>query len=145
MGRNKESYENTISIGLFIENYILPYLNTSLDAEKLSSINDNLSHLDLDELGLPGVKRIADKDKSKYRPGEIIAVKAKGYLHKGYEVHYYLRPFDLLTKNSGDYITSIRDNVLLFDKEDNETCEERIHGEEKYKQRKLNRNKKGLK
>ena len=138
MGRKNEWAENVISMGSFIENFILPYLGTSLDDDKLMILNNDLSHLDLDELALPGVKRIGDKDITKYTPGEVIGVRAKGYLHKGYETHYYLRPFSLMYKNN---------NILLDNTEVNYsyTCEDYVKeddgltGEERYRLKKQKR------
>ena len=49
-------------------------------------------NLDLDELNIPGVKRIGDEEALHYNVSDVILVGAKGYKHKGYEVHGYLRP-----------------------------------------------------
>lgn len=54
-----------------------------------------LSHLDLDELNIPGVKRVGDDD-NYYNFDELILVAAPGYKHKGKEIHPYLRPFNVL-------------------------------------------------
>ena len=147
MSRNK-NLDEAISVSKFIDNYILPFIGGYLTDDKKVFMNNKMSHLDLTELNIPGVKRIPDECKSKYKNGEIIAVKAKGMNHKGTEVHYYLRPQLVMQKeitkgtiikdyNDGDYLDDYAVTSGGYMKENTLT------GEEKYKQRMLKKQNEG--
>ena len=95
MGKKDLFNFNFVSMTDFLSEYVLPIVGgevTENDKVKFST----LSHLDLDELNLPGVKRVSDEEALHYNMGEVILVEAKGFKHKGYEVHGYLRPFNVI-------------------------------------------------
>lgn len=149
MSRNK-SLDEAISVSKFIDNYILPFIGGYLTDDKKVFMNNKMSHLDLTELNIPGVKRIPDECKSKYTNGEIIAVKAKGINHKGIEVHYYLRPQFVMQEEiiKGNIIKDYTDGDYLDDyavTSGGYKKENTLTGEEKYKQRMLKKQNEGKK
>ena len=94
-----------IEMAEFLTEYVLPYVSNSLpefDEEGNYLINEldvdkikGLSHLDLEELNIPGVQRVDDFD-NYYNFNELILVAAPGRNHKGKEIRQYLRPFNVL-------------------------------------------------
>lgn len=91
MGRKDLFNYNYISMAEFLSEYVLPIVGTKATGNDKAKFT-TLSHLDLDELNIPGVKRIGDEEALHYNVSDVILVGAKGYKHKGYEVHGYLRP-----------------------------------------------------
>ncbi len=85
---------SVVSVEVFLNDYVLPYYGSRITSDEMITKLKNCSHLDLDELEIPGVKRCSD-EYALTNPS-IILVGAKGRGHKGYEIHGYYRPFDLM-------------------------------------------------
>ena len=85
---------NIVSVEVFLNDYVLPYYGSRITSNEMINKLKNCSHLDLDELGIPCIKRCSDE--YAITDPTIILVGAKGMGHRGYEVHGYYRPFDLL-------------------------------------------------
>jgi len=87
---------NIVSVEDFLNDYVLPYYGGRITSNEMLDKLKNCSHLDLDELEIPCIKRCSDEDA--ITNPSIVLVGAKGRGHRGYEIHGYYRPFDLIKK-----------------------------------------------
>ncbi len=85
---------NIVSVEVFLNDYVLPYYGSRITSDEMINKLKNCSHLDLDELEIPCVKRCSDEEA--ITNPSVIFVEAKGRGHRGLEVHGYYRPFDLM-------------------------------------------------
>ena len=137
MGREKLQNYDFITITEFINDYVLSVIGDNRLTGNQKAQMVNMSHLDLDELNLPGVKRIGDADALHYSMSDVILVGAKGRNHRGFEVHGYLRPFNVLKKELKEqgYTEEEIINILITKKQDYDFCEIK---NEKIRRRKKN-------